>query len=135
MIIIHFGLSSVFFTIGFLMRYGLSKSLVIYFYHKIPKLSAEEFDEISVRRFVGETSIKLGSVIFLIAMVGLLKPEIFTQAIIMGWLCFAILAVGLVIFLDKFNIVKKLKKASTVRAAATRGNASEQEIKQPLPRK
>lgn len=119
MISIHIGLSLVFFIIGFLMRYGLSKSLVTYFYYKIPKLSAEEFDEYSIRKFVGETSIKLGSIIFLIAMVGLFKPESFTQAIIMGWLSFAVLAVGSVTFMDKFNIIEKIKKA---KLSNTRNN-------------
>lgn len=116
MSIIHIGLSSIFFLIGFIMRYGLSSRLVIFFYHRIPKLSINEFNEYTVRRFIGETSIKLGVILLTIALVGLWKPEESILAIILGWLCFIIIAVGSVTFLDKINLFKKLKNINSSRS-------------------
>lgn len=115
---IHIGLSLVFFLIGFLMRYGFAKSFAVYLHRRIPHLSQNDFNEYTVRRFVGETSIKLGSVIFLIAMVGLFKPESFNQAMIMGWLCFLVLAVGSITFMDKLNLIEMYKRAKASNAHA-----------------
>jgi len=109
MVALHLVISAVFFVIGFLMRYGFAIGLAEFFYNNIPKLSEQKYNEICVRRFVGETSIKLGSFIFVIAMVGIFQPESFNIAMIIGWICFGIVAVSSVTFMDKFNIIKKLK--------------------------
>lgn len=107
---LHIAISLIFFAIGFCMRYGLAKSLVQYFYHTIPKLSKEEFNESRVRRFIGETSIKLGVLILTIAVVGMVQPESLTLAVILGWICFAVLAVGSITFLEKIDLFQKVRQ-------------------------
>lgn len=107
---LHIVISLIFFTIGFCMRYGLAKNLVQYFYDRIPKLSKEEFNEYRVRRFIGETSIKLGVVILTIAVVGMVQPESLTLALILGWICFAVLAIGSVTFLEKIDLFERIRQ-------------------------
>lgn len=115
MIILHIAISALFFVIGFIMRYGLSSDLAKFFYNRIPMLLKEEYDEIRVRRFVGETSIKLGCFIFIIAMVGIIQPRNFNIAMIIGWICIVILAVGSVTFFEKINIFKKIKPSQLLK--------------------
>jgi F0F1-type ATP synthase assembly protein I len=93
------------------MRYGLARSLAIYLHLRLPNLAKRDFDELTVRRFIGETALKIGSMIFLIAMVGVFKPESFNLAIIVGWICVIILAIGSVTFFEKINLWEKYKQA------------------------
>ena len=122
LVTIHFIISLVFFFIGFLMRYGLANSLAVYFHGKLPNLSKVDYEELVVRRFIGETSIKLGTMILMIALYGLLLPESFTQAIIIGWICFIILAIGSVSFFDKMNLVASYKRAKAAKKQSERDN-------------
>ncbi len=108
---LHIAIGLVFFLLGFFMRHGPSGSLALYLYSMLPYLSRKEFDEIIARRFIGETSVKLGSVVLMIAMVGILKPESFNLAIVVGWISFFILAIGSVTFMEETNLVKKYKRA------------------------
>ena len=110
MIGLHIGLSILLFAIGFAMRYGYAKSLTVFFYHNIPKLAKEEFDEIKVGKFVSQTSMKLGSIVLLIAMFGFFKPENFKDAIIVGWISFIIFAICSVTFMYKPSVANKSKK-------------------------
>jgi hypothetical protein len=109
MVALHITISIIFFTFGFLMRYGLAYSLAECLYNKLPGMAAEPFDEYKVRRFLGETSIKLGCIILLIAMVGIFQPASLKLAVLFGWICFIIIAVGSVTFMDKTNIFRRLR--------------------------
>ena len=115
MINFHIFLSMIFFLIGFLMRYGLARSLAIYLHLRLPNFAGKDFDELAVRRFIGETALKIGSMIFLIALVGVFKPESFDFAIIVGWICVIILAIGSVTFFEKINLYEKYKQARTTK--------------------
>jgi hypothetical protein len=109
MIGLHISISVVLFVIGFFMRYGYGKSIAIFFYRNIPKMAKEEFDEPSVRKFVGDTSMKLASIILLIAMFGFFKPENFKDAIVIGWICVAFFLFISVTFMYKYNVADILK--------------------------
>jgi hypothetical protein len=115
MIILHIVLSIVLFVIGFFMRYGYGKSITIFFYRNIPKLSKEEFDEPSMRKFVGDTSMKLASILLLIAMFGFFQPESFNEAIIVGWISVGIFLFASVTFLYKSSPADKIKNKISKR--------------------
>ncbi len=111
MIYLHFIIAGLFMVIGFCMRFGLWKSLVADAYRHIPRFKNQEFDEFEVRRFVGETSVKLGFIILAIAVVGVFDKKDFDLAVIFGWICFIIYAVASVTFIDKVDIFDKRRKA------------------------
>jgi hypothetical protein len=91
------------------MRYGYGKSITIFFYRNIPKLSKEEFDEPSMRKFVGDTSMKLASILLLIAMFGFFQPEDFNNAIVVGWICVVIFLFASATFMYKPYLRDKTK--------------------------
>lgn len=98
-------------VVGFCMRFGLWKSLVTDAYKRIPRFKNQEFDEFEVRRFVGETSVKLGFIILAIAIVGVSDKKDFDLAVVFGWISFIIYAVASVTFIDKVDIFDKRRKA------------------------
>lgn len=110
MIYLHILICCILFLFGILMRYGLARGLPEYLYRRLPGMATEAFNEYKVRRFLGETSIKLGCIILMIVLVGIFQSSSFTLAIFLGWICFVIVAVGSVTFMDKTDIFKKLKK-------------------------
>lgn len=111
MINLHFTIAGVFLLIGFCMRFGLWQKLVVYAYERIPKLNRNKFDEFEVRRFVGETSIKLGVIILTIALVGVFDKKDFNLAMLLGWICLILYAFASVTFADKIDIFDKYRKA------------------------
>lgn len=112
MVKLHFLICIFFFVFGFGMRYGLMHNLMMFFYKTIPKLHRKPFVEYDVRRFLGETSIKMGSIIFLIAIVGIVSPDDLFMAILLGWLCFFIItAASVTSLIDRVDIFDKRRVA------------------------
>lgn len=122
LIILHLVISGIFFAIGFIMRYVFIEPFVKFFYRNIPKLSDGAFDEYAVRKFAGETSVKLGAIVFLIVLVGVFKPDSFTLALIMGWLCFIIVAIVVVTGHDQLNLFEKWRKNRSSRMVKKQSN-------------
>lgn len=123
MINLHFAIACIFFVVGFSMRFGLWKNLVMLCYKRIPKLNKNKFDEFDVRTFVGETSIKLGFIILAIAVIGVFDNKDFNLSIILGWFCFVFYAIASVTFIDNVDIFDKRRrmkqKAKFEQAKAT----------------
>lgn len=92
------------------MRFGLASWLVVYCYERIPGLDNEAFDETVIRRYIGETSIKLGMIVLFIAFVGVFRPDSFHLATIIGWVAFIIAGYFLVVLKDRYNVFKKRRK-------------------------
>lgn len=110
MVYLHFAIAGILFTFGLIMRFGLGNKLVAFGYRHIPKYKRVAFDEFDVRYFMGETSIKLGMILLMIAIVGLVSPDKLKQALIIGWTCFIIYAVLSVTFIDKLDIFEKRRR-------------------------
>ena len=111
MINLHFIIAGIFLLIGFCMRFGLWNQLVVYAYKNITKLSRQKFDEFEIRRYIGETSIKLGFIILMIALVGVFDRKDFNLAMVFGWFSFIFYAIASMTFAEKIDIFDKRRKA------------------------
>ncbi len=105
----HIILSGLFFVLTIIMRWGLAKQFVLFCYKHIPKLHSKKFDETEVRRFIGETSKKMGVVILMIATIMIIEPAYSTDALIAGWGAFALILIGSMTFFGRLDIVKWFK--------------------------
>jgi|GEM_PF-4708132 len=105
----HIIFSGLFFIVTIIMRWGLAKQFVLFCYELIPKLRSKEFDEPEVRRFIGETSKKMGVVVLMIALIMIIEPAYSTDALIAGWGAFALILIGSMTFFGKLDIVKWFK--------------------------
>ena len=110
MIYLHCAIAAAFFVIGFCMRFGLWKGLARFAYEHVARLRKNEYDEFDTRVFVGETAIKLGVIIFFIAMIGIFRAEDFKIAMAVGWFCAIFYAVASVTFIDKVDIFEKRRR-------------------------
>jgi hypothetical protein len=109
-IALHIGISLLFFGLGIIMRYSARPGMLLFFYKRISLLSSKDYNETEIRRFVGETSVRLGGIPFLIAMVELFEPASGVSAVLAGWLCFIVVAVGSFTFMEKTNIFSRIKR-------------------------
>lgn len=107
--LIHILISVFFLIMTITMRWGLAKGFVLLCYKHIPKLRNEKFDDAVVRRFIGETSKKLGVVLLMIAVIIILDPTSTVDVLKAGWFAFAFVLVGSMTFFGKFNIVEWFK--------------------------
>lgn len=111
MILLHFILGGALLFMGFSMRFGLLEVFVEYCKQLATSHNKNrEFENHEIRIFIGELSIKLGFILIIISILGMLDSNSLFLAVIIGWMAFIFVLIGSFTFFDKTNIFKRKRK-------------------------